>query len=146
MPYQLCVLGCGTMGVAVLSGVIHNLASASSSKHDNAAPEREALPDRCVSLRSLVVLSLTRRLRGFALLTPPHVAFSCSFIATVNRAESAQKLRKTFDALGELGKRVEVRQSADNVQSVRESNVVLLWSVSASLRSRFPVHSARTAS
>lgn len=58
-------------------------------------------------------------------------AFSSSFIATVNRAESAQKLRKTFDALGELGKRVEVRQSADNVQSVRESDVVLLWSVSA---------------
>ncbi|GAA6004307.1 pyrroline-5-carboxylate reductase [Rhodotorula paludigena] len=94
MPYQLCVLGCGTMGVAVLSGVIHNLASASSFNHDSAKPEQDARPDR--------------------------------FIATVNRAESAQKLRKTFDALGELGKRVEVRQSADNVQSVRESDVVLL--------------------
>lgn len=25
MPYQLCILGCGTMGVAVLSGVLDNL-------------------------------------------------------------------------------------------------------------------------
>lgn len=25
MPYQLCVLGCGTMGIAVLSGVLDNL-------------------------------------------------------------------------------------------------------------------------
>lgn len=27
MPYTLCVLGCGTMGIAVLSGVIDNLDS-----------------------------------------------------------------------------------------------------------------------
>lgn len=25
MPYQLCVIGCGTMGIAVLSGVIEGL-------------------------------------------------------------------------------------------------------------------------
>ena len=25
MPYQLCILGCGTMGIAILSGVLDNL-------------------------------------------------------------------------------------------------------------------------
>lgn len=27
MPYALCVIGCGTMGVAVLSGILDNLSS-----------------------------------------------------------------------------------------------------------------------
>ncbi|GAA5851573.1 hypothetical protein JCM8547_001135 [Rhodosporidiobolus lusitaniae] len=100
MPYQLCVLGCGTMGVAVLSGVIDNLAntaaqgSSSSSLDLEAAGNPDALPDR--------------------------------FIATVNRAESAKRLRATFDTLGELGKSVQVRQGSENVKSVEESDVVLL--------------------
>lgn len=27
MPYALCILGCGTMGISVLSGVLDNLSS-----------------------------------------------------------------------------------------------------------------------
>ncbi|GAA6044203.1 hypothetical protein JCM8097_004669 [Rhodosporidiobolus ruineniae] len=102
MPYQLCVLGCGTMGVAVLSGVIDNLASTrdqargaeASGSSSTAVSKSDALPDR--------------------------------FIATVNRAESAEKLRRTFEALGPLGKTVQVRQGVDNVKSVAESDVVIL--------------------
>jgi hypothetical protein len=49
------------------------------------------------------------------------------FVATVNRIETVKKLRKTFDALGSLGSTVQVRQSAENVKSVAESDVILLW-------------------
>lgn len=51
------------------------------------------------------------------------------FVATVNRAESARKLRKVFLELGGVGPSVQVRQATENVKSVAESDVVLLWSV-----------------
>lgn len=49
------------------------------------------------------------------------------FVATVNRIESVKKLRKIFKDLGGLGPTVEVRQADDNVKSVEECDVVLLW-------------------
>lgn len=57
------------------------------------------------------------------MLAPPR------FIATVNRAESVKKLKRTFLALGGLGPAVQVRQADENVRSVAESDVVLLWFV-----------------
>lgn len=50
-----------------------------------------------------------------------------SFIATVSRAESAKKLKKAFRELGGLGPTVQVRLGDDNVRSVAESDVILLW-------------------
>lgn len=49
------------------------------------------------------------------------------FIATVNRVESVRQLKKTFLHLGGLGSSVQVRQADDNVKSVDESDVILLW-------------------
>ncbi|GAA5839162.1 hypothetical protein JCM11251_003693 [Rhodosporidiobolus azoricus] len=117
MPYQLCVLGCGTMGIAVLSGVLDNLASPRPSTQDG----DESGPSTPM---------------GSLILDPNSNPSSLPdrFIATVNRAETVKKLRRTFDALGPLGSTVQVRQSADNVKSVAESDVVLLWSVPSPVR------------
>ena len=41
MPYSLCVLGCGTMGISILSGVIDNISSPNAGKQtfdDESAP------------------------------------------------------------------------------------------------------------
>lgn len=121
MPYQLCVLGCGTMGVAVLSGVLDNLQSprgAAARLADDSGPSTPM---------------------GSLILDPSSNPDSLPdrFIATVNRAESAKKLRRTFSDLGVLGGLVQVRQAADNVKSVQESDVILLWSVPCSLTVSF---------
>lgn len=39
MPYQLCVLGCGTMGIAVLSGVIEGLSHPRRTRDSNGADD-----------------------------------------------------------------------------------------------------------
>ncbi|BGP40659.1 delta 1-pyrroline-5-carboxylate reductase [Rhodotorula kratochvilovae] len=111
MPYQLCVLGCGTMGIAVLSGVLDNLQSPRSQSSSSTAGE-----------------SGPSTPMGSLILDPNANPASLPdrFIATVNRAESAKKLRRTFADLGPLGACVQVRQSADNVKSVAESDVILL--------------------
>lgn len=113
MPYQLCVIGCGTMGVAVLSGVIEGLSHphlSSSGDNSNTSESGPSTP------------------MGSLILDSVHDSASLPnrFIATVNRAESARKLRKTFLQLGGVGPSVQVRQSSENVQSVAESDVVLL--------------------
>lgn len=111
MPYQLCVLGCGTMGIAVLSGILDNLSSpksTDSSSLDDSAPSTPM---------------------GSLILDPNANPASLPdrFIATVNRPESMKKLRKTFETLGGgLGSTVSVRQAKENVKSVKESDVVLL--------------------
>lgn len=117
MPYQLCVLGCGTMGVAVLSGVLDNLQSPRGGAARLADDSGPSTP------------------MGSLILDPSSNPDSLPdrFIATVNRAESAKKLRRTFSDLGVLGGLVQVRQAADNVKSVQESDVILLWSVPCSL-------------
>ncbi|BGP25200.1 delta 1-pyrroline-5-carboxylate reductase [Rhodotorula toruloides] len=111
MPYQLCVLGCGTMGVAVLSGVLDNLRAPRSSRQSNGPDE---------SGPSTPMGSLILDNNGNSTSLPDR------FIATVNRAESAKKLRRTFFELGGYGPSVEVRQSSENVKSVAESDVILL--------------------
>ncbi|TKA50991.1 hypothetical protein B0A53_05683 [Rhodotorula sp. CCFEE 5036] len=114
MPYQLCVIGCGTMGVAVLSGVIEGLSHPHhSSSGDNANATTESGPS--TPMGSLILDSVH-----------DSASLPNRFIATVNRAESARKLRKTFLQLGGVGPSVQVRQASENVQSVAESDVVLL--------------------
>ncbi|BGP08676.1 delta 1-pyrroline-5-carboxylate reductase [Rhodotorula toruloides] len=111
MPYQLCVLGCGTMGVAVLSGVLDNLRAPRSSRQSNG-------PDESGPSTPMGSLILDNNSNPTSL--PDR------FIATVNRAESAKKLRRTFFELGGFGPSVEVRQASENVKSVAESDVILL--------------------
>jgi pyrroline-5-carboxylate reductase len=47
------------------------------------------------------------------------------FIACVNRIESVRRLKKTFNAMGELAEQVEV-VAGENVRSVKESDIILL--------------------
>ncbi|GAA6061315.1 hypothetical protein JCM10212_003205 [Sporobolomyces blumeae] len=110
MPYQLCVLGCGTMGIAVLSGVLDNLASPKAQVDDHSVDSAPSTP------------------MGSLILDPNANPASLPdrFIATVNRAETVKKLRRTFNDLGGLGPTVEIRQAVDNVKSVAESDVILL--------------------
>ncbi|CEQ41369.1 SPOSA6832_03098, partial [Sporobolomyces salmonicolor] len=111
MPYQLCVLGCGTMGIAVLSGVLDNLSSPNP-------PSASSLSSESAPSTPMGSLILDANANPASL--PDR------FIATVNRAESAKKLRRTFSDLGGLGPTVQVRQATENVKSVQESDVILL--------------------
>ncbi|KAF8911081.1 pyrroline-5-carboxylate reductase [Gymnopilus junonius] len=103
MGYSLCVLGCGTMGIAILSGVIDSLHTSSLS---NGFQKWE--------------------LHTPGTLTPiPDATVPSQFTACVSREESAQKLRKIFGALGELGQSVEVLASK-NLDAVKTADVVIL--------------------
>ncbi|EGF97382.1 uncharacterized protein MELLADRAFT_73736 [Melampsora larici-populina 98AG31] len=100
MPYTLCVLGCGTMGIAIVSGVLESLhqvdsITKSSSSSGDSTPIPSEDPD-----------------------TKPH-----RFITCVTRSESAKKLKKQWQSLGHED--VEVRIN-ENVKSIQESDVVLL--------------------
>ncbi|KAL8284277.1 hypothetical protein RQP46_005026 [Phenoliferia psychrophenolica] len=108
MPYSLCVLGCGTMGISVLSGVIDNISSplaATNALEDESAPSTPM---------------------GSMILEPKADSLPDRFIATVNRVESVKKLKKVFRELGGLGPTVQIRQGDENVKSVAESDVILL--------------------
>ncbi|KAF9009393.1 pyrroline-5-carboxylate reductase [Cyathus striatus] len=107
MGYTLCVLGCGTMGIAILSGVIDSLDSA-SKLHNAFNPKWE----------SHTPGTLTP-------VGPPDAAMATRYIACVSREESSRKLRVIFDALGQLGQAVEILV-AQNVGAVKQSDVVLL--------------------
>lgn len=60
------------------------------------------------------------------------------FIATVSRVETVKKLKRTFKDLGGLGPTVQVRQAEENVKSVDESDVILLWYVACSFPALSP--------
>ncbi|KAF8894675.1 pyrroline-5-carboxylate reductase [Infundibulicybe gibba] len=107
MGYTLCVLGCGTMGIAILSGVIDSL-DVNSSLLRNGFPKWESHTP--------------------GTLTPvgtPDASTPSRFIACVSREESAKKLRAIFATLGSLGEGVEVVAS-QNLQSVQQADVVIL--------------------
>ncbi|KAJ1035185.1 hypothetical protein NDA18_000781 [Ustilago nuda] len=102
MPgYTLAVIGCGTMGVAILSGVLDSqrsqqaqasasMASSVSSLHDSSAgDDLTELPNR--------------------------------YIATVNRVESVRRLNKTFAQYPDI----EIH-AGKNVQAARDADVILL--------------------
>jgi pyrroline-5-carboxylate reductase len=62
-------------------------------------------------------------------LTPtglPNATVPSRFLACVSREESAKKLRRVFDALGELGQTVEIL-AGRNIDGVKNADVVLLW-------------------
>jgi len=93
----ICVLGCGTMGVAIIRGTLDSIAGSDSPK-SSASLESSASEDQDSLLRP------------------------AGFIACVNHEDSAAKLSKV---LGDQVK--VLHGAAGNVQGVKESNVVLLW-------------------
>ncbi|TRM61860.1 pyrroline-5-carboxylate reductase dimerization-domain-containing protein [Schizophyllum amplum] len=106
MGYRLCILGCGTMGIAVLSGVVASLESAASSSTRPSTKWESHTPGT---------------------LTPDQDASSTpsQFVACVSRAESRTKLQGVFGALGDLGKTVKV-VAGENLNAVKQSDVVIL--------------------
>ncbi|KAH8829677.1 pyrroline-5-carboxylate reductase [Flagelloscypha sp. PMI_526] len=103
MGYTLCVIGCGTMGIAVLSGVIDSMdPRPKTTKWESHTPG-----------------TLTPTAENGSSDAPSH------FIATVRREESATKLRSTFGALGSLGSMVEV-VTGQNKEAAMKADVVLL--------------------
>ncbi|KAF8473272.1 pyrroline-5-carboxylate reductase dimerization-domain-containing protein [Kalaharituber pfeilii] len=95
----LTVLGCGTMGVAILSGILDSLAllrSGSNSPNGPLFPELGSSPP------------LPARLPN-------------RFIACVKRRESADRVREAFSTRGA----VQVLQNS-NVEGVQQADVVLL--------------------
>lgn len=104
--------GCGTMGISILSGVLDSLNSATSSSYTSPRMKPSA-SGTSTPAAEVETSSLPSR-----------------FIACVSREESVRNLKKTFK-----DERVEIRK-ADNFSAVKESDVILLWSVSFSFRSQ----------
>lgn len=104
MGYTLCVLGCGTMGVAITSGVL-------ASRHPR-NPFHEKWESHTPG---------TATPKTSADLDP---SLPSRFIACVKREESANRLVQVFGAV-EGGELVEV-WSGKNVQAIQEANVILL--------------------
>ena len=102
--------GCGTMGIAVLSGVLSSLDSSSSGP----IPKWEAHTSGTVTPVAFV---------------EEDPALPSRFLACVSREVSARQLRPAFTEISRLGAAVEIHV-ANNVQAVKQSDVILLWYVS----------------
>lgn len=112
MGYTLAVIGCGTMGIAVTSGVLASLegrARAVPNGLITPAPGSGAnTPTSSMQVHS-------------------EQALPSRFIATVGREESVRRLKKTWAAVGGMAEQVEVLWGDEgNVKAVQESDVVLL--------------------
>ncbi|KAH7889457.1 putative delta 1-pyrroline-5-carboxylate reductase [Phlebopus sp. FC_14] len=106
MGYTLCVLGCGTMGVAIISGVIASLQSR-DIKHPIPKWESHTPGTSTPTADS------------------PDPSLPSFFIASVTRAESAMKLQQTFSLLGGLGSSVRVVVD-ENLAAAQQADVVIL--------------------
>ncbi|KAJ8598000.1 putative delta 1-pyrroline-5-carboxylate reductase [Rhizopogon salebrosus TDB-379] len=106
MGYTLCVIGCGTMGVAIISGVISSL---QSKQNTHAVPKWEShTPGTCTPSAD-----------------SPDPSLPSFFVATVTCLESAQKLQNTFGPLGGLGSSVKI-VSGENLAAAQQADVVIL--------------------
>lgn len=112
MGYTLAVLGCGTMGIAILSGVLSSLETRLATPHAGSSAE----PPSGISTPT-----------SSQFLDAPETVLPSRFIATVGREETARKLRKTFAAMGQLGAGVEV-VSGGNAESASKADVILVCS------------------
>ena len=115
------------MGIAILSGVIDSLDT--SSKFRDGFPKWEShTPGTLTPVRSL---------------DNPDNSIPSRFLACVSREETARKLKKIFNDLGQLGSAVEVFAS-NNAEPAQSADVVLLWcdisSVGSSLQLTFVFH------
>lgn len=94
----MAVLGCGTMGTAILSGVLDCRASQKDGDVEVKKPTNDELTEEDI------------------------VPLPEKYIATVNRSESQRRLKKTFE---EANYDVEVLQGS-NVEAVQRADIVLL--------------------
>ncbi|KAF9166191.1 delta 1-pyrroline-5-carboxylate reductase [Actinomortierella ambigua] len=107
----ICVLGCGTMGIAIIRGTLDSLAGSTASTPSSPTSSTLSLPltDANGNHERLDEEEAIR-------LRPS------KFIACVNQSESAAKLRKTLNS-----NMVEILHgAAGNVKGVSQSDVVLL--------------------
>ncbi|KIM49406.1 hypothetical protein M413DRAFT_15489 [Hebeloma cylindrosporum] len=107
MGYSLCILGCGTMGIAILSGVIDSLDTPASKMLKGFHKWESHTPGTLTPVG------------------PPDASVPTRFLACVSREESGQKLRKVFNDLGGLGTTIEVWVSK-NLEAIQSSDVVIL--------------------
>ncbi|KAF8328917.1 pyrroline-5-carboxylate reductase [Cantharellus anzutake] len=112
MGYKLCLLGCGTMGIAITSGLISSLETRWNSPvqtfgdHPPSSGTSTPVPSYMMGVSE--------------------DALPSKFLATVSRKESAKKLRKLFsESFGELANLVDIFVG-ENVAAVRDSDVVLV--------------------
>ncbi|KIK59812.1 hypothetical protein GYMLUDRAFT_169170 [Collybiopsis luxurians FD-317 M1] len=111
MGYTLCVLGCGTMGVAVLSGVVDSLDIPSRFANGNNAEKWESHTPGTLTPQPS---------------SPNDATIPSRFLACVSREQSAVKLRSTFSSIGGvLAQSIEVLVGR-NVEAVGQSDVILL--------------------
>ncbi|WWC91128.1 pyrroline-5-carboxylate reductase [Kwoniella dendrophila CBS 6074] len=118
MGYTLAVLGCGTMGVAILSGVLSSLEVRLSAPLSGKQRDTDEL-DAPSGISTPT---------GNQFLDAPEESLPSKFITTVGREETGRKLKKTFESLGRFGSDVIVRAGQGNVQTVKESDVILVCS------------------
>lgn len=100
--------GCGTMGVAIFSGVLSSL----DPNPPSSIPKWESHTSGTVTPVAFV---------------EEDPAFPSKFLACVSREVSARRLKSAFTETGPLGAAVEICV-ANNVQAVKQSDVILLWS------------------
>ncbi|KAH7914964.1 putative delta 1-pyrroline-5-carboxylate reductase [Hygrophoropsis aurantiaca] len=106
MGYTLGVIGCGTMGIAILSGVIQSLQSKSIFQ---AIPKWEShTPGTSTPT-----------------IDTPDPSLPSQFITSVTRQESALKLQQIFGNLGGLGASVHI-VVGDNLVVAQQADVVIL--------------------
>ncbi|KIM87026.1 hypothetical protein PILCRDRAFT_815459 [Piloderma croceum F 1598] len=103
--YTLCILGCGTMGIAILSGVIASIESSTFVPQFPKLKWESHTPGTSTPIDIESDSSLPGR-----------------FIACVNRRETAEKLKQTFHG---MRRSVEV-VAGENLSAVREADVVIL--------------------
>ncbi|KAI5124577.1 hypothetical protein M0805_003096 [Coniferiporia weirii] len=121
MGYTLCVLGCGTMGIAVLSGVVASLEQLPSYINQNAGQSSPS-----TIYQGGAVPKWEQHTSGTS--TPvgaPDASLPSRFIACVSREESVRHLDRTFHGKGGLSDTVEI-VAGGNLASVRDADVVLL--------------------
>jgi pyrroline-5-carboxylate reductase len=129
--YTLAIIGCGTMGVAVLSGVLDSkraseakrVASAAlSNMNSTSSPTTNGIDtDLSASIASLLKVDDDDE-SGEGSSSQQTIQLPSHFLACVSRTESAKRLRKTFQ---EYSNQVEVYAS-DNLAAIKKSDVVIL--------------------
>ncbi|KAA1469538.1 pyrroline-5-carboxylate reductase [Dentipellis sp. KUC8613] len=110
MGYSLCVLGCGTMGVAVSAGVLASLQSQSPLRSLNSASKWESHTPGTPTPVNRPELDPTLPSR---------------FLICVRREESARKLTQTFSEFTDVGPAIDIL-IGENLTGVSEADVVLL--------------------
>lgn len=111
------------MGVAILSGVVASLESLPNLSNGLSSPNlTKSIPQHQIP-------KWEHHTSGTS--TPvgaPDASLPSRFIACVSREESVQKLMRIFHGKGSLTDNIEI-VAGENLASVQEADVVLLWSV-----------------